>query len=94
MDNKTFHTILAQRLRCDNEATARLIEGFGMIIKEQCSNAGKVAIPGFGAFEGEKHDEEISTDLASGRRMLLPPSIEVKFSAGSLLKRKIKEAMQ
>lgn len=94
MDNKTFQNLLAQRMKCDNEAAARLIEGFGIIIREQCSNAGKVAIPGFGSFEGEKHDEEVSTDLTSGRRMLLPPSIEVKFSAGSLLKRKIKEAIQ
>ena len=28
MDNKTFQNLLAQRMKCDNEAAARLIEGF------------------------------------------------------------------
>jgi nucleoid DNA-binding protein len=92
MDNKSFQSQLSQRLRCDNAATTRLLEGFGVIIREQCSNAAKVALPGFGSFEGAKHDEEVITDLASGKRMLLPPSIEVKFNVGSMLKRKIKEA--
>ena len=36
MDNKTFQNLLAQRMKCDNEAAARLIEGFGIIIREQC----------------------------------------------------------
>ena len=94
MDNKNFPKSACPANEVRQRAAARLIEGFGIIIREQCSNAGKVAIPGFGSFEGEKHDEEVSTDLTSGRRMLLPPSIEVKFSAGSLLKRKIKEAIQ
>lgn len=91
MDNKTFVGRLAQRLRCETETATRLVEGFGMIIREQCGEAGRVAVPGFGSFEGVKHDEEIVSDLATGKRMLLPPSIEVRFTAGSQLKKRIKE---
>lgn len=91
MDNKTFVNKLAQRLRCDNETAARLTEGLGVILREQCGESARVAVPGFGSFEGVKNPEEIVNDLASGKRMLLPPSIEVKFTAGSLLKKKIRE---
>lgn len=91
MDNKIFLTQLAKRLRCDNETVTRLVDGFGVILREQCGNAARVAVPGFGSFEGVKHPEEIVNDLATGKRMLLPPSIEVTFTSGSLLKKKLKE---
>jgi len=91
MDNKNFISNLAQRLGCDNATAQRLVDGFGTIVRETCADAGKVAIPGFGTFEGVKHDDEIITDLASGRRMLLPPSIEATFSASGMLKKKVRE---
>lgn len=90
MDNKTFAAGLAQKLACDAATAARLIEGFGMILREQCGEENRVAIPGFGTFEGVKHDEEVITDLATGKRMLLPPSIDVNFTPGAMLKKRMK----
>ena len=90
MDNRSFTGNLAQRLGCDAATAARLLEGFSMILREQCGEENRVAIPGFGTFEGIKHDEEITTDLVSGKRMLLPPSIEVRFSAGGMLRKRMK----
>ena len=90
MDNMSFTCNLAKRLVCDAETAARLLEGFSMILREQCGEENRVAIPGFGTFEGIKHDEEITTDLVSGKRMLLPPSIEVRFSAGGMLRKRMK----
>lgn len=91
MDSKTFITSLANRTGCDTTMAAKLAEGFATILREQCGEGNRVAIPGFGTFEGLKHDEEITTDLATGKRMLLPPSVEVSFVAGGMLKRRVKE---
>ena len=35
--------------------------------------------------------KKITSDLTTGKRMLLPPSVEVRFVAGSMLKKKLKE---
>lgn len=93
MDYKTFVSNLARKTGCNNDTAAGLVESFGMILREECGNTGRVAIPGFGSFEGIKNDEEIITDLATGKRMLLPPSIEVRFIPGGMLKKKIKEGL-
>lgn len=91
MDNKTFIINLAQRLGCDHDTAQKLTDGFCSVVREECAAANRVAIPGFGSFEGQKNDEKISTDLASGKRMLLPPSIDVTFNPGAMLKKKLKE---
>lgn len=91
MDQKAFVSTLAQRMSCDNATAAGLLDKLSALLADQCSEENRIAIPGFGTFEGLKHDEEITTDLASGKRMLLPPSIEVKFTAGGMLKKHIKE---
>lgn len=93
MDNRKFIENLAKRLGCDNDTAMRLTEGFSVVVREECAKANRVAIPGFGTFEGVKHDEEITNDLTTGKRMLLPPSVEVKFVAGSMLKKKLKEGL-
>lgn len=79
---------------CDTDTATHLVESFSTLVREECGKTNRVAIPGFGSFEGIKHDEEITNDLATGRRMLLPPSIEVRFIPGGMLKKKIKEGMQ
>ena len=92
MDYKTLTATIARKTGCDAAMAQRMIEGFCTIVREECADVNRVAIPGFGSFEGVKHDEEIINDLASGKRMLLPPSIEVKFVPGTMLKKTIREA--
>ena len=94
MDYKTFISSLAHKTGCDNGTATRLVEGFCTIVREECANSYRVAIPGFGSFEGVKHDEEITTDLATGRRLLRPPSIEVRVTPGGMLKKTLKEGTQ
>lgn len=91
MDNKTFTATLARKMGCDTAKAQHLIEGFCTLLREECSEANRVAIPGFGSFAGEKHSEEIIDDLATGRRMLLPPGVEMTFAAGAMLKKRIKK---
>lgn len=91
MDNKTFTAALARKMGCDVTKAQHLLDGFRTLLREECSMANRVAIPGFGSFTGEKHPEEIAADLATGRRMLLPPSVEMTFAAGTMLKKRLKE---
>lgn len=91
MDNKSFVGNVARKLNCDATTASRLIEGLAALPRDECVDGNRVALPGFGTFEGVKHNEEIITDLATGRRMLLPPSMELRFVPGGMLKKKIKE---
>ncbi len=90
MDYKAFISGLAHKLDCDTTTAGKLVDGFVAIVREETANANRVALPGFGTFEGVKHEEEIISDLATGKRMLLPPSIELTFVPGGMLKKKLK----
>lgn len=91
MDNKTVIATLSQKLGRDPKDISILIEGFATIIKEQCGDMNSVAIPGFGTFEPIKEEERITTDLSTGKRVLLPPEITLSFSASAILRRKMAE---
>lgn len=90
MDNKGFINNISARLGCGLSEAEKLTECFASLLREQCGEGSKVAIPGFGTFEGVKHDEEITTSLDTGKRMLLPPSVEVRFAAGGMLKKRVR----
>ena len=90
MDNKTFPSRLARALDIDPTDAAERLEAFAAVIAERTADLDTIAIPGFGNFTSTKHEESISTDLATGRRMLLPPQITVDFVPGSMLKKKVR----
>ncbi len=91
MDNKTIVSTLSHKLGRDTKDINILIEGLATIIKEQCGNMNAIAIPGFGTFEPIKEDERITTDLSTGKRLLLPPEITLNFSASAILRKKMTE---
>lgn len=59
------------------------------IIRKAVLNGDKVAVPSFGTFAAVKRDETIAVDHASGKRMLLPPQIELEFTPAAMLRKKI-----
>lgn len=89
MDQKNFTTILEQRI--GDPRAKELLDALAGLIKEQALQGHRLALPGFGTFEGIKNDEEMVTDLSTGKRMLLPPSIDVSFQSGAMLRKRIKE---
>lgn len=91
MEHKALLHSLSAAIGRDTKDTAALLESLSAVIKERLSDMDTIAIPGFGEFEPVKEDEHIVTDQATGERMLIPPSISVRFNPSSLLKRKIKE---
>lgn len=89
MDSKTFTQRLAQRLGDDPRRTASLIDTLAGIIRESATNLTSVAVPSFGTISAVKHDETVTTDLSTGRRMLLPPQITVEFTPAAMLRKKL-----
>ncbi|MDE6190610.1 MAG: HU family DNA-binding protein [Muribaculum sp.] len=92
MENKALLHSLSTAMGRDIKDVTALLDTLGAVMKERLSDMDTIAIPGFGEFEPVKEDEHIDTDPTTGERMLIPPSISVKFKPSSLLKRKIKES--
>ncbi len=91
MNNKQLIIELSNRLNRDEKDVSILLDGFTNLLKEAFSNLDSVAIPGFGELEVQKNEEKISVDAISGKRILYPPCVEVKFKNSSLLKKKLSE---
>lgn len=89
MDNKTLVTLLAKRLGRDTRDINMLIEGLASVIKEKCGELYSIAIPGFGTFTPIKEDEKIVPDLATGKRLLMPPAITLTFKTSALLRKRM-----
>jgi nucleoid DNA-binding protein len=88
MEHKSLVNTLAKKLNRDNKDVTALIEGLSATLREKLSDNNIIAIPGFGEFEPVKEDEYIQDDLSTGKRMLFPPCISLKFNPSSILKRK------
>lgn len=89
MDYRQFKKRLSESLNRDPKDVEALIEGFSVLLRESCGDLDTVAIPSFGNFVPQKHDEQISDDLVTGKRMLLPPEIVLEFVPGSMLRKHI-----
>lgn len=60
---------------------------FAEVMCQALTDLDSVAIPSFGTFTPVKRDEEITTDLSTGRRMLLPPQITLEFTPAAMLRK-------
>lgn len=88
MDYKQFRKKIAEQTGRSTADVDALVEGLSVALRQSCAELDSVAVPTFGTFVPEKHNEEIRTDLSTGRKMLLPPEISVGFvPAGALAKR-------
>lgn len=85
MDNKTFCQTLSNRTDIDPKITATAIETLGNILGETCRDGNTVIIPAFGTFTAELHPEEVRVDHSSGKRILCPPELTLKFEPSNTL---------
>lgn len=91
MDNNAVIESIAEKLQRDKKDVNALMEGFVTAVQEYLCDMDTVQLPGFGTFSATKEDEQIVTDLSTGKRLLLPPAITIQFSPSALLKRKISD---
>jgi len=80
-------TELSKRIGRDRKATEALLDALSKSLLQYCGDLDTVAVPTFGSFQAVKHDEQVVIDRSTGRKMLLPPEIELTFKpAGKLRK--------
>ena len=85
MDYKQFRKRLTELTGRSSADVDALVEGLSIILRDTCSELDRVGIPTFGTFTAVKHNEEVVTDLSTGKRMRLPPEIKIEFHPGGLL---------
>lgn len=91
MDNKTIVGTISKKMGRESRDINALIDGLAQVLKERCGELDSVAIPGFGTFEPVKEDEKIVPDLASHKRIMMPPAITLRFKQSALLRKRINE---
>lgn len=89
MDNNAVIESLAKRMQRDKKDIEVLLGAFVTSIQEYLYETDSVQLPGFGTFSSRKEDEKITTDLSTGRKILLPPAVTMQFAPSAILKRKI-----
>lgn len=89
MDNRAFISRLAKNMDMESRETSRLVQSLVEIIGERLAAGENVALPGFGTFESHKSVEYVSTDTATGEKILMPPVIKASFTIGSRVKKSI-----
>lgn len=82
---------MAKRLNLETSTTEKLLEGFVEVVGEECRGLNRLALPALGSFQGVKRNETVVTDLSTGRRLLLPPAIELEFVPAGRLKNGVSE---
>lgn len=87
MENQdiTIVEALAGKLGRTSADTETLLQAVAAELTKQLSEQHTVAIPGFGSFSARKEDEHVTTDLSTGKSVLMPPSIVAEFKPGSRL---------
>lgn len=94
MDNKSFINTLSRSCGLDTKRTGVLADALKDIIVRSLTNLDDVAIPGFGTFSSIKTNEYIDTDLATGHRMLMPPSVKASLRVSSGLKKAVLKSIK
>lgn len=91
MDNKQYINKLSKRATLDYKETQQLVTSAVGLISDLLCDGDTIAIPAFGSFSAKKEDEHIEIDSLNGRRLLMPPSIKVDFTPGTILTKRTQQ---
>lgn len=84
----SINSRLSAACEIDSKSVSHMLEALSTVMDEALTEGRTIALPGFGEFSPVKTDEHVTVD-ADGRRMLMPPAINVEFSIGSALKKRL-----
>ncbi|MCH5229555.1 MAG: HU family DNA-binding protein [Muribaculaceae bacterium] len=89
MDSKKFIEELSSRLDISQASVTSMIDLMVNEIGSVAANMDSVVIPGFGTFEPRLRQERLAVHPASGKKLLVPPRINLYFKQSPVLKQKI-----
>lgn len=91
MNSTEFTTELAQRLRISRLEAGIRLDNLLSVLTAELANSHIISITNFGNLEVKKRNEKVSVHPITGKRMLLPPRMIVKFKPSASFNKKIKD---
>jgi DNA-binding protein HU-beta/integration host factor subunit alpha len=88
---KSLNAAVAKALGREKKDVDALLKGLASALCAHCAESQSVALPGFGVFTPVMHQEEVVIDRSTGRRMLLPPVVELTFCPATRLRNQIEK---
>ena len=79
---------LSKRLQITKADAEKRLELLSTIITEKLQESKTVSIVNFGNLEVKKRSERISVHPATGKKMIIPPKLVVKFKPATSLTKK------
>lgn len=90
MNSVEFTAELSKALQIPKtEITKRMLE-LAEIISAELINSKDISLGNLGTLTLHKRDERLNVNPSTGKRMLVPPKLIVKFKVSSSLKEKVK----
>lgn len=91
MNSAELVTALAQRLKLSKTEAGKRLDDTVAVITEELIKNNIVSLTGFGTLEVKKRNERISVQPSTGKRLLIPPKLVLKYKPSSSLNKKLKE---
>jgi nucleoid DNA-binding protein len=91
MNSTEFTTVLSKKLGMSRLEAGIRLDNLLSVITEELINGNIITIPNFGNLEVKKRKEQESTHPVTGKKMLLPPRMIVKFKPSASFNKKIKD---
>lgn len=90
MDNNQLVKNISDGLEITEKAAETLLKNFSEIILKHTSELDTLNIPPLGSFEGRFRNERMALHPASGKKLLVPPKVNIVFKPSAVLKLKVK----
>ena len=82
---------LSQRLQLSKAEVGKIMDDTTAIITDELVKRNIVSIINFGTLEVKKRTERISTHPSTGKKLLVPPKLVVKYKVSVSFNKKVKE---
>ena len=90
MNYSELQTALAQRLQLSKQEIGKRLDETTAIITAELVKNNVVSMMNFGTLEVKKRQERISIHPNTGKKLLVPPKLIVKYKASVSLNKKLK----
>ena len=94
MNHSELITVLSQRLQLSKAEVGRMLDETTAVITSELVKENIVSIMNFGTLEVKKRLERISTHPNTGKKLLVPPKLIVKYKTSASFSKKLKELKQ
>lgn len=89
MKRNNFTSELSQICGVEPESIEKIVNAMAQVLAQAALERDTIAVPGFGTFYPVKTDEYETLDEASGKRMLQPPHIDLRFRPSVILRKNL-----